>query len=137
MRRIARLAGVGSGDRVVEIGAGLGSLTLALAETGAHVTAVEVDLGSLRAGHRAVRSGVPDTNVTVIEADAMTLDWPAVLSGGDRWTLVANLPYNVATPLVSDLLDSAGDRADARDGAARGRRTVRADPGSKLRRASA
>ena len=43
VRRIARLAGVGPGDRVVEIGAGLGSLTLALAETGADVTAVEVD----------------------------------------------------------------------------------------------
>ena len=43
MRRIARLAGVGPGDRVVEIGAGLGSLTLALAETGADVTAVELD----------------------------------------------------------------------------------------------
>ena len=46
VRRIARLAGVGPGDRVVEIGAGLGSLTLALAETGADVTAVEVDPGS-------------------------------------------------------------------------------------------
>ena len=43
VRRIARLAGVGPGDRVIEIGAGLGSLTLALAETGAAVTAVEVD----------------------------------------------------------------------------------------------
>ena len=45
VRRIAHLAGVGPGDRVVEIGAGLGSLTLALAETGATVTAVEVDRG--------------------------------------------------------------------------------------------
>ncbi len=42
----------------------------------------------------------------MIEADAMTLDWPAVLGGGDHWTLVANLPYNVATPLVCDLLDA-------------------------------
>ena len=42
VRRIARLAGVGEGDRVLEIGAGLGSLTLALAETGATVTAVEI-----------------------------------------------------------------------------------------------
>ena len=46
VRRIAHLAGVGPGDDVVEIGAGLGSLTLALAETGAHVTAVEVDAAS-------------------------------------------------------------------------------------------
>ncbi len=48
VRRIARLAGVGAGDQVVEIGAGLGSLTLALAETGAAVTAIEVDRGSRR-----------------------------------------------------------------------------------------
>ena len=105
VRRVARLAGVGPGDHVVEIGAGLGSLTLALAETGAHVTAVEVD-SRIAGALRTVLSGagVPDTSVTVIEADAMKLDWPAVL-GGDRWTLVANLPYNVATPLVCDLLD--------------------------------
>ena len=45
VRKIAALAGVGPGDRVVEIGAGLGSLTLALAETGAAVTAIEVDRG--------------------------------------------------------------------------------------------
>ena len=107
VRRIARLAGVGPGDRVVEIGAGLGSLTLALAETGAHVTAVEVDpriVGALRTV--LADAGVPDTSVTVVEADAMTLDWSTVLSGGDHWTLVANLPYNVATPLVCDLLDA-------------------------------
>ena len=47
VRRVARLAAVGPGDRVVEVGAGLGSLTLALAETGATVTAVEVDRGLL------------------------------------------------------------------------------------------
>jgi 16S rRNA (adenine1518-N6/adenine1519-N6)-dimethyltransferase len=101
VRRIARLAGVGEGDRVVEVGAGLGSLTLALAETGAHVTAIEVD-------HRiavVLRDVLSGTGVTVVEADAMTLDWPAVLDGDDGWVLVANLPYNIATPLVCDLLD--------------------------------
>ncbi len=40
----------------------------------------------------------------VVEADALSIDWPALL-GDERWTLVANLPYNVATPLVADLLD--------------------------------
>ena len=103
VRRIARLAGVGPGDRVVEIGAGLGSLTLALAETGASVTAVEVDRG-VASVLRTVVAAVP--GVTVVEADAMTVDWSAVLAGHDDWTLVANLPYNVATPLVCDLLDS-------------------------------
>jgi 16S rRNA (adenine1518-N6/adenine1519-N6)-dimethyltransferase len=98
VRRIARLAGVGRGDRVVEIGAGLGSLTLALLETGADVTAVEVDPG-LVAVLRDVASGA-----RIVEADALELDWPALLEGGP-WTLVANLPYNVASPLVADLLD--------------------------------
>ena len=104
MRRIARLAGVGPGDHVVEIGAGLGSLTLALAETGADVTAVEVDRGIVpRAARRRRR---PARNVTVVEADAMRARLGRRCSAGsDRWTLVANLPYNVATPLVCDLLD--------------------------------
>lgn len=103
VRRIAALAKVGPGDQVVEIGAGLGSLTLALAETGARVIAVEVDRGIVP----VLRSVVADLPaVDVVEADATSLDWGALL--GDRpsaWTLVANLPYNVATPLVCDLLD--------------------------------
>ncbi len=102
VRRIAHLAAVGPGDRVVEIGAGLGSLTLALAETGASVTAVEVDRG-LAAVLRDVVAGI--ANVTVVEADAMKLDWADLLGDADGWVLVANLPYNVATPLVCDLLD--------------------------------
>lgn len=100
VRRVARLAGVGPGDRVVEIGAGLGSLTLALVETGAEVTAVEVDPGLVG----VLRETVAPRGVAVVEADALALDWPALLGGGP-WALVANLPYNVATPLVADLLD--------------------------------
>jgi 16S rRNA (adenine1518-N6/adenine1519-N6)-dimethyltransferase len=102
VRRIARLARIGPGDHVVEIGAGLGSLTAALAETGAEITAVEVDrhlIDPLRdnvCGH---------PNVTVVQGDATTLDWGELLAASDRWVLVANLPYNVATPLVADLLD--------------------------------
>ena len=110
VRRIARLAGVGPGDRVVEIGAGLGSLTLALAETGAEVTAIEVDSRLVP----ALRSVVEPVGVTVVEGDALRLDWSSLL-GPDAWdplkgplgpwVLVANLPYNVATSLVTDLLD--------------------------------
>jgi 16S rRNA (adenine1518-N6/adenine1519-N6)-dimethyltransferase len=100
VRRIAGLAGVGPGDRVVEIGAGLGSLTLALAETGASLTAVEVD------DHLVplLRENVAGQDVRVVHADAMALDWASLL-GDETWTLVANLPYNIATPLVADLLD--------------------------------
>ena len=102
VRRIVRLAEIGPDDHVIEIGAGFGSLTLALAETGATVRAIEVDRGIVP----VLRTVVADhANVTVIEADAMKLDWNEVLAGHDRWVLVANLPYNVATPLVCDLLD--------------------------------
>jgi 16S rRNA (adenine1518-N6/adenine1519-N6)-dimethyltransferase len=106
VRRIAALARVGPDDRVVEIGAGLGSLTLALAETGAEITAIEADR-SLVPILRDVVAELP--NVTVVEGDALRLDWAALLDGsgdGPRpWVLVANLPYNVATPLICDLLD--------------------------------
>jgi 16S rRNA (adenine1518-N6/adenine1519-N6)-dimethyltransferase len=102
VRKIAALAHVGPGSNVVEIGAGLGSLTVALAETGASVTAVEVDRGLVPV-LREVVGGLP--NVRVVEADATTVDWNALLAGHDEWTLVANLPYNIATPLVADLLD--------------------------------
>jgi 16S rRNA (adenine1518-N6/adenine1519-N6)-dimethyltransferase len=104
VRRVARLAGIGPGQRVVEVGAGLGSLTLALAETGAEVTAIEID-GRLVS---VLRSVAEPAGVRVVEADAMTLDWSALLgsaSGPGGWVLVANLPYNVATPLVARLLD--------------------------------
>ncbi|MCU1451640.1 MAG: rsmA [Acidimicrobiales bacterium] len=104
VRRIARLAGVGPGDRVIEVGAGLGSLTLALAETGASVTAVEADR-HLAPVLRSVVEG-RDVDVEVVEGDAMHLDWPALL-GDHAWVLVANLPYNIATPLVLDLLEQA------------------------------
>lgn len=103
VRKIVRLAGVGAETKVVEIGAGLGSLTLALAETGASVVAVEIDrhlIDGLRENTSA------RTNVAVLHADAMTLDWNSVLPPEQGpYTLVANLPYNIATPLVADLLD--------------------------------
>ncbi|NND74980.1 MAG: 16S rRNA (adenine(1518)-N(6)/adenine(1519)-N(6))-dimethyltransferase RsmA [Ilumatobacter sp.] len=103
VRRIASLAHVGAGDHVVEIGAGLGSLTLALADTGAEITAVEVDRGMVPVLTEVVADRA---NVRVVEADAMRVDWDELLGAADRWVLVANLPYNVATPLVCDVLDN-------------------------------
>ena len=103
VRRVARLAGVGPGDRVLEIGAGLGSLTLALAETGADVVAVELDDALVT----VLREVVEGRGVRVVQGDALRLDWDEVLDfpPAQSWALVANLPYNVATPLVADLLD--------------------------------
>jgi 16S rRNA (adenine1518-N6/adenine1519-N6)-dimethyltransferase len=105
VRRIARMAGVGPGDRVVEIGAGLGSLTLALLETGATVTAVERDRWLVPILRGVLAERAPSASVQVVEADAMRIDWAALLVPATGWALVANLPYNVATPLVADLLD--------------------------------
>ena len=108
VRRIVRLAGVEPSSRVVEIGAGLGSLTLALAATGATVVAVEVDR-RLVPVLSAVVGGLP--NVTVVQADVRHVDWTVLLGpaavGRSPWQLVANLPYNVATPLVVELLATA------------------------------
>ncbi|HJR25271.1 MAG TPA: rRNA adenine N-6-methyltransferase family protein, partial [Acidimicrobiales bacterium] len=73
VRRIARLAAVGPGDRVVEIGAGLGSLTLALLETGADVVAVEVDRHLLP----PLRAIVEPAGAVVVAADALRIDWDA------------------------------------------------------------
>jgi 16S rRNA (adenine1518-N6/adenine1519-N6)-dimethyltransferase len=100
-RAIATDAGVGPGDRVVEVGAGFGSLTTALAATGAAVTAIEFDR-ALMPALAEVTDGL--ANVTVVQGDAMKFDWLA-LTEGREWTLCANLPYNIATPLVMDLLD--------------------------------
>lgn len=103
VRRIARMANVGPNDHVVEIGAGLGSLTLALAETGARITAIEIDHG-IAPVLRDVVKELP--NVSVVVGDALELDWNEIILPGSKAVVVANLPYNVATPLVADLLDA-------------------------------
>lgn len=103
VRRIARMANVNATDHVVEIGAGLGSLTLALAETGARITAIEIDHGVAP----VLRDVVKDLpNVSVVVGDALELDWNEIIPPGSSAVVVANLPYNVATPLVADLLDA-------------------------------
>ena len=90
VRRIARLSGAGPGSNVLEIGAGLGSLTLALAETGARVVAVETD----RHLFPVLRSVVENVGVETLEGDALELDLAALLAerSPGPWSLVANLP---------------------------------------------
>jgi 16S rRNA (adenine1518-N6/adenine1519-N6)-dimethyltransferase len=102
VRRIARIAGVGPGDTVLEVGPGLGSLTLALLETGAHVVAVEIDPTLAAALEDTVADRAPEhaSRLTVIAADAMTISevpQPPMF-------VVANLPYNVGVPVLLHLL---------------------------------
>jgi 16S rRNA (adenine1518-N6/adenine1519-N6)-dimethyltransferase len=101
-RAIAREAGAAPGTRFLEVGAGLGSLTLALAEAGATVLAMEVDI-RVASALREVTAGLP---VRVVEDDAARVDWPAVL-GTEAWRMASNLPYNVAATVVLDLLERA------------------------------
>ena len=95
-------AGVGVGDRVLEVGAGLGSLTIALAEAGCRVLAVEFD----RRVVPALREVVGDhAGVRVEQIDATRADWRALLGEGS-WSMVSNLPYNISVPLVLELLET-------------------------------
>lgn len=102
-RAIVADAGIEPGDRVVEVGAGLGSLTVALAEVAAEVVAVEADRSLVQALREVVGD---DDRVRVVEGDALRMDWSAELRG-TPWRMVSNLPYNVAVPLVFRMLDEA------------------------------
>jgi 16S rRNA (adenine1518-N6/adenine1519-N6)-dimethyltransferase len=103
VRRIVRAAGVGAGDVVVEVGPGLGSLTLALLEEADRVVAIELDavlagrLPATIAEYAAARAD----RCEVILADAMRVDG---VPGPPPTTLVANLPYNVSVPVLLHLL---------------------------------
>ena len=101
-RRIVRLAGVEPGEHVVEVGPGLGSLTLALCEAGAKVTAVELDQ-YLRPVLEAVTRGC---EVEVLAGDALDIDWSALLTA-PPYSMVANLPYNIATPMLMRAVEIA------------------------------
>jgi 16S rRNA (adenine1518-N6/adenine1519-N6)-dimethyltransferase len=102
-RRIVRIAGVEAGDRVLEIGAGLGSLTLALLEREARVLALERDR-KLQGVLEQVVGGQGDARV--VTGDALDVDFAALL-GTETWRCVSNLPYNVATPVIVRLLEEA------------------------------
>lgn len=101
--KIVRLAGVGPDDRVVEIGPGLGSLTLGLCEAGARVVAIEIDRYLIPALSEVTEQHEQAGRLRILNADVREVDWDAVL-GDENATVVANLPYNIATPLILDLL---------------------------------
>jgi 16S rRNA (adenine1518-N6/adenine1519-N6)-dimethyltransferase len=106
--KLVRLAEVGAGDGVLEIGTGLGILTRALAARARAVATIEIDAGLVRA--LAAESVLPP-NVRVVHADALDVDLDAEIaalaSDGAPVRVVANLPYSVATPLMRRFLDLA------------------------------
>jgi 16S rRNA (adenine1518-N6/adenine1519-N6)-dimethyltransferase len=104
IRRIVRTAGLRPEDVVLEVGPGLGSLTLGLLPAAGHVTAVEIDprLASQLPVTVAARAPQLADRLTVVEADALRV---RELPGPPPTALVANLPYNVAVPVLLHLLE--------------------------------
>jgi 16S rRNA (adenine1518-N6/adenine1519-N6)-dimethyltransferase len=102
VRRIVHAAGVRPGETVLEIGPGLGSLTLGLLEAGASVTAVEIDRRLAEQLPHTVRLMQPGTHLTVVHDDALRV---TSLPGLPPVRLVANLPYNVSVPVLLHLLE--------------------------------
>ncbi|WP_242534561.1 16S rRNA (adenine(1518)-N(6)/adenine(1519)-N(6))-dimethyltransferase RsmA [Streptomyces albidoflavus] len=104
VRRIIRTADVRADDVVVEVGPGLGSLTLGLLETAQHVTAVEIDDTLAAALPATVEARLPAraANFALVHSDALRV---TELPGPAPTALVANLPYNVAVPVLLHMLE--------------------------------
>ncbi|AMS06564.1 16S rRNA (adenine(1518)-N(6)/adenine(1519)-N(6))-dimethyltransferase RsmA [Acidipropionibacterium acidipropionici] len=103
VRRIVAAAGIDGSDRVVEVGPGLGSLTLGLLETGARVVAIELDDVLAAQLPVTVAERMPDAadRLTLITGDALKVDRLPL----EPTALVANLPYNVSVPVLLHLLE--------------------------------
>ncbi len=129
VRRIVKSAGVVAGETVVEVGPGLGSLTLGLLEAGASVVAVEIDKRLAAQLPVTVGELAPDAALTVITGDALRV----TALPGDPTVLVANLPYNVSVPVLLHFLEHfpSIDRGLVMVQAEVGER-VAAGPGSKV-----
>jgi 16S rRNA (adenine1518-N6/adenine1519-N6)-dimethyltransferase len=104
-RHVARLALAQAAPetKTLEIGGGTGALTLALVEEGADVTALEIDPKLVA----LLRSRPELSAARIIEMDALTFDYRA-WSRGAAWRVAGNLPYNVATPLMLQLVEMEG-----------------------------
>ncbi|TXK19476.1 16S rRNA (adenine(1518)-N(6)/adenine(1519)-N(6))-dimethyltransferase RsmA [Homoserinibacter sp. GY 40078] len=102
VRKIVRTSGVAAGDHVLEVGPGLGSLTLGLLEAGARVTAIEIDRRLAEQLPHTVETMQPGASLEVIPADALRVESVP----GEPTALVANLPYNVSVPVLLHLLET-------------------------------
>ncbi len=105
LARIADASGISLSDGALEIGPGLGALTLRLADRARHVTAVEIDAELLPALRKVVSGR---DNVTVVHADFLRLPMEALLAdafGAEPGIVVANIPYNITAPIVERLIE--------------------------------
>ncbi len=104
VRRIVRVSGVGPGDVVLEVGPGLGSLTLALLEAADRVVALEIDPALAAALPATLAEYAPGHahRVEVVLADALRV---SEVPGPPPTALVANLPYNVSVPVLLHLME--------------------------------
>lgn len=103
LSKVVKTARVGPGDRVLEVGAGVGNLTAALAETGASVVAYEIDR---RLAPVLAETVAPYTDrVELRMGDAMKVDWSHEIDG-KGWIMVSNLPYGVGTPLLMEMIQN-------------------------------
>ncbi len=130
VRKIVAASNLESGAAVLEVGPGLGSLTLGLLEAGHPVTAIEIDPRlAARLPKTATEHGVPAGQFTVINQDALTVTELPVLPTA----LVANLPYNISVPVIIHLLTQfpSIQRVLVMVQAEVGHRLA-ADPGSKV-----
>jgi 16S rRNA (adenine1518-N6/adenine1519-N6)-dimethyltransferase len=109
IQEIARAIAPTADDHLVEIGPGEGALTEALVTSSCQLDAIELDR-DLRVRLLASFSSYP--RFALHSADALTLDYPALIDGDEKLRVVGNLPYNISTPLIFRLLEHAPIIAD-------------------------
>ena len=99
---IVKSADLQEGEPVLEIGPGIGTLTQGLAQSGAHVTAIELDTRLLEVLDTTLAQY---SNVTIVHGDVLKLDVPSIMNN-EPFKVVANLPYYITTPIIMSLLES-------------------------------
>ena len=105
--KIIRAANIEKGEQILEIGQGLGSLTSQLSVT-SKVVAIELDRYLIPALEEVLNHFGKRENVEIVQEDAMKIDWQEFFTQRQGvWKMVANLPYNIATPLLVTLLENA------------------------------
>ena len=99
---IVKAADLQEGEPVLEIGPGIGTLTQGLAQSGANVTAIELDTRLLEVLDTTLAQY---SNVTIVHGDVLKLDVPSIMNN-ESFKVVANLPYYITTPIIMSLLES-------------------------------